>query len=102
MFDIKCQLMKTLFNLMQLYKFIQFHLSLTSFQNSVIDQLKQYTLPNGSIIELGIENFQAPVLLFKPDLSGSSQDGIVSLVQKIIKEANMAIQDKLVRNIILL
>lgn len=41
---------------------------------------RQYQLPDGSLVDMGMEAFRAPEILFQPDLIGSESRGFFSFL----------------------
>lgn len=52
---------------------------------SLIFQQKSYTLPDGSTIRIGAAAYQAPEVLFRPDLIGAEYTGVPQCIANAIK-----------------
>lgn len=63
--------------------------------------VQSYTLPDGRVIRLGSERFEAPECLFQPHLVDCEQDGIAEMVFKLIQSANIDIRTDLFKAIVL-
>lgn len=46
----------------------------------------EYTLPNGEIIRMGEELSVAPEILFRPNLIGKEEDGLIQIVKEYMRE----------------
>ncbi len=51
--------------------------------------MENYTLPDGRVIKLGRERFEAPECLFNPSLVDSEKAGMADMVFDMIQEADM-------------
>ncbi|CAM8891312.1 unnamed protein product [Rhodiola kirilowii] len=51
--------------------------------------VKNYTLPDGRVIKVGTERFQAPEALFTPELIGVEGDGMADMVFHCIQEMDI-------------
>nr|XP_007161338.1 hypothetical protein PHAVU_001G060800g [Phaseolus vulgaris]ESW33332.1 hypothetical protein PHAVU_001G060800g [Phaseolus vulgaris] len=51
--------------------------------------VKNYTLPDGRVIKVGTERFQAPEVLFTPELIDVEGDGIADMVFRCIQEMDI-------------
>jgi actin-related protein 2 len=60
-----------------------------------------YTLPDGRIIKLGGERFEAPEALFQPHLINVEGQGIAELLFSTIQAADMDIRSELYKHIVL-
>jgi len=60
-----------------------------------------YTLPDGRVIKLGGERFEAPEALFQPHLINVEGQGIAELLFSTIQSADMDIRTELYRHIVL-
>ena len=47
--------------------------------------LQTYTLPDGREIQLGAERFQAPEILFNPDLFGFNKPNTAEIIQTSVE-----------------
>nr|WOD57890.1 Arp2D2 [Drosophila bocki] len=63
--------------------------------------VKSYTLPDGRVITIGGERFEAPEALFQPHLINVEGPGIAELVFNIIQSADIDIRSELYRHIVL-
>ena len=62
---------------------------------------EQYTLPDGRVIKVGGERFEASEALFQPHLINIEGQGIAELVFNAIQAADMDIRSELYRHIVL-
>lgn len=62
---------------------------------------QSYTLPDGSVIEIGPERFRAPEILFDPSLIGSEYDGVHELVVSSIGKCDLELRKTLFSHIVL-
>jgi len=60
-----------------------------------------YEMPDGQIITIGKERFQAPEMMLKPDLYGATEDGIHKQIYQTIMKCDQNISRDLYSNIIL-
>ena len=60
-----------------------------------------YTLPDGRVIRIGSERFEAPECLFQPHLVDVEQPGIAELLFKTIQAADVDIRSSLYKAIVL-
>ena len=63
--------------------------------------LQSYTLPDGSVMEIGPERFRAPELLFNPDLIGEEYEGVHQLVANSIANCDMDLRKTLYSHMVL-
>ncbi|XP_054713108.1 LOW QUALITY PROTEIN: actin-related protein 2-like [Uloborus diversus] len=63
--------------------------------------VEPYTLPDGRVIKLGGERFEAPEALFQPHLINVEGQGIAELVFNTIQSANIDIRAELYKHIVL-
>ncbi|KAJ7536019.1 hypothetical protein O6H91_12G054000 [Diphasiastrum complanatum] len=63
--------------------------------------VKHYTLPDGRVIKVGAERFQAPEALFKPELIDMEGDGLSDLVFRCIQEMDIDNRMTLYQHIVL-
>lgn len=63
--------------------------------------MKQYTLPDGRVIKVGAERFQAPEALFNPELIDVEGGGIADLIFGAIQEADIDNRMALYQHIVL-
>ncbi|KAI9291841.1 Actin/actin-like protein [Neoconidiobolus thromboides FSU 785] len=63
--------------------------------------IEQYTLPDGRVIKLGSERFQAPECLFQPELVGVESPGVAELLFKCVQDADIDIRSELYKHIVL-
>lgn len=61
----------------------------------------QFTLPDGSMLEIGPARFRAPELLFHPDLIGDESEGIQDVLSFAIQRSDMDLRRVLYANIVL-
>lgn len=62
---------------------------------------KHYTLPDGQVLTMGDERFRCPEALFKPELSGLQQPGVVRILFDTIERCDTDIRQALYSNIVL-
>lgn len=62
---------------------------------------RQYQLPDGSVVDLGVEAFRAPEILFQPDLIGSESRGVHDCLVKSIMKSDMDLRRELLSQIVL-
>ncbi|KAI3661350.1 hypothetical protein MP638_007145 [Amoeboaphelidium occidentale] len=62
---------------------------------------EDFVLPDGQVIKLGNERFQAPEILFKPELVGKEFVGIHELLSNSISKVDMDLRRNLYSNIVL-
>jgi len=60
-----------------------------------------YKLPDGNTIEVGMERFIAPEVLFRPDLIGEEYPGIHEAINNSIQKADVDLRSVLYQNIVL-
>ncbi|EMR11597.1 hypothetical protein PNEG_00040 [Pneumocystis murina B123] len=63
--------------------------------------VESYTLPDGRVIKLSSERFEAPECLFQPHLIGLEQPGIAECLYNTIQSADMDIRSSLFKSIVL-
>ncbi|KAL0450819.1 UNVERIFIED_CONTAM: Actin-related protein 2 [Sesamum latifolium] len=63
--------------------------------------VKNYTLPDGRVIKVGTERFQAPEALFTPELIDVEGDGIADMVFRCIQEMDIDNRMMLYQHIVL-
>ncbi|XP_024537563.1 actin-related protein 2 [Selaginella moellendorffii] len=63
--------------------------------------VKQYTLPDGRVIKVGAERFQAPEALFNPELLDMEGGGLAELVFRCIQEMDIDNRMTLYQHIVL-
>uniref|UniRef100_A0A7I4BN55 Actin-related protein 2 n=1 Tax=Physcomitrium patens TaxID=3218 RepID=A0A7I4BN55_PHYPA len=63
--------------------------------------VKQYTLPDGRVIKIGSERFQAPEALFSPELIDMEGDGLAGAVFRCIQEMDIDNRMSLYQHIVL-
>ena len=61
----------------------------------------EYTLPDGSLINIGRERFEASEVLFNPQIAGLEMDGMASLVFNAIREGDATARGDLFKHILL-
>lgn len=64
-------------------------------------QVEQYTLPDGRVIKLGGERFEASEALFQPHLINVEGQGMAELVFSAIQAGEIDIRQELYRHIVL-
>lgn len=65
------------------------------------DLFTSYKLPDGHTLNLGVEQFRAPEILFNPQLIGSEAQGIHELTATAISKTDLDLRPALYQNIIL-
>ena len=68
-------------------------------ETTVLDM--EYTLPDGSVITVGRERFEAPECLFNPSYVDSEMSGISQMIIKTIEESPVDIRKEMYRSILL-
>jgi actin-related protein 2 len=63
--------------------------------------VESYTLPDGRVIKLGRERFEAPEAMFNPDLLDSECKGMADMVFDLIQEADRDCRAKYYQHIVL-
>ncbi|GBP63675.1 Alpha-centractin [Eumeta japonica] len=61
----------------------------------------QYTLPDGTQLEIGPARFRAPEVLFRPDLIGEECEGLHEVLMYAIQKSDMDLRKVLYQNIVL-
>ncbi|RLV90490.1 hypothetical protein JA1_004526 [Spathaspora sp. JA1] len=69
--------------------------------SSSSDLFASYKLPDGHSIQLGVERFRAPEILFNPQLIGDESPGIHELTSLAISKTDLDLRPILYQNIIL-
>ena len=63
--------------------------------------MENYTLPDGRVIKLGSERFQAPEALFRPSLVDSEKSGMADMVFEMIQDAGIDTRSEYYQHIVL-
>lgn len=63
--------------------------------------IQKYALPDGRVITLGAERFEAPEALFQPNLIGCEQKGLGDMLFDVINKSEMDIRPELYKHIVL-
>jgi len=63
--------------------------------------MQQYTLPDGRIIKLGRERYEAAEVLFKPSLVDCEQKGVHDMLFDMINEADVDLRPAFYKHIVL-
>lgn len=63
--------------------------------------MAQYTLPDGRVIKVGAERFEAPEALFQPSLIGVESRGLGQLIFDSINQSDMDVRPELYKHIVL-
>jgi len=63
--------------------------------------IKKFTLPDGRVIKMDRERYQAPEVLFNPELMSVEQDGIAKMLFKMINEADIDLRAAFYKHIVL-
>jgi actin-related protein 2 len=61
----------------------------------------QYTLPDGRVIKMGSERYQAPEVLFKPSLIDVESPGVADMLFNMIQEADIDLRSSFYKHIVL-
>ncbi|KAL8604948.1 Beta-centractin [Nucella lapillus] len=78
------------------------YLSINPLKEESADTEKvQYTLPDGTSVEIGPARFRAPELLFRPDLIGEECEGIHEVLSHSIQKSDVDLRKTLYSNIVL-
>jgi actin-related protein 2 len=64
-------------------------------------QMESYTLPDGRVIKVGRERFEAPEALFNPSLIDCEKSGMADLVFEMIQEADIDTRAEYYKHIVL-
>lgn len=64
-------------------------------------EMANYTLPDGSTIEIGHSRYRAPELLFRPDVIGEEYEGIHEVLAFAIQKSDLDLRRTLYSNIVL-
>ena len=64
-------------------------------------EMANYTLPDGSTIEIGHSRYRAPELLFRPDVIGEEYEGIHEVLTFAIQKSDLDLRRTLYSNIVL-
>ncbi len=62
---------------------------------------KSYTMPDGSIIRLGPERFQAPEVFFNPSLIGLEEEPLDEVIVDVVNQCDIDLRKDLYANIVL-
>jgi len=63
--------------------------------------MEKYTLPDGRVITIGAERFEAPEALFNPNLVNCEQKGLGEMLFEVINKSEMDIRPELYKHIVL-
>jgi actin-related protein 2 len=63
--------------------------------------VKKYTLPDGRVIKIGRERFEAPEVLFQPSLIDCENVGVHEMLFNMIQEADMDLRASFYKHIVL-
>ena len=63
--------------------------------------MSQYTLPDGRVIKVGAERFEAPEALFSPTLLDVDGKGLADLVFEVINASDISVRPELYKHIVL-
>ena len=63
--------------------------------------VESYTLPDGRVIKVGSERFEAPECMFQPHLLGLEQPGVAELLFQTIQAAPVDVRPELYKHIVL-
>ncbi|CAK1587902.1 unnamed protein product [Parnassius mnemosyne] len=70
-------------------------------EESMDSERAQYTLPDGTQLEIGPARFRAPEVLFRPDLIGEECEGLHEVLMFSIQKSDMDLRKVLYQNIVL-
>ncbi|XP_075989574.1 actin-related protein 1 [Anticarsia gemmatalis] len=70
-------------------------------EESLETERAQYTLPDGTQLEIGPARFRAPEVLFRPDLIGEECEGLHEVLMFAIQKSDMDLRKVLYQNIVL-
>ncbi|CAH2062484.1 unnamed protein product, partial [Iphiclides podalirius] len=70
-------------------------------EESMDSERAQYTLPDGTQLEIGPARFRAPEVLFRPDLIGEECEGLHEVLMFAIQKSDMDLRKVLYQNIVL-
>jgi actin-related protein len=62
---------------------------------------KDYTMPDGEVINIGSERFMAPELLFSPGVIGSEEEPLDELIYRMVQNCDVDLRRDLFSNIVL-
>ena len=62
---------------------------------------RRYTLPDGRVIKVGAERFEAPEALFNPSLIGVESAGLGEMLFNVINSCDMDVRPDLYKHIVL-
>lgn len=65
------------------------------------DGFRQYRLPDGHTLNLGVERFRAPEILFNPQIVGEESPGLGELTSLAIAKADLDLRAELYQNVVL-
>jgi len=63
--------------------------------------IQKYELPDGRVIKMGAERFEAPECLFSPHLIDCENDGMADMLFKMIQEADIDLRPAFYKHIVL-
>lgn len=63
--------------------------------------MENYTLPDGKVIKIGRERFEAPEALFNPHLIDSEKSGMADMVYEMIQDADIDTRSEYYKHIVL-
>jgi len=63
--------------------------------------VENYTLPDGTVVKMGQERFEAPEVLFKPELAGVENKGMADTLFDVIQGAEVDMRLELYKHIVL-
>lgn len=63
--------------------------------------VQQYTLPDGRVIKVGSERYEAPEVLFQPSLIDTESDGLHHMLFNMIQEADIDLRAAFYQHIVL-
>jgi len=63
--------------------------------------VESYTLPDGRVIKVGTERFEAPECLFRPELIDVESPGVAELLYNTVQSADIDVRPELYKHIVL-
>ena len=63
--------------------------------------MENYTLPDGRVIKVGSERFEAPECMFQPHLINIEKPGVAEMLFEAIQDAAIDVRSELYRHVVL-
>jgi len=70
-------------------------------EKELAGRFEEFRLPDGNVVQLGVERFRAPELLFNPELIGLEDPGVHQVVVDSINRVDLDLRKNLYSNIVL-